>query len=547
MNQPGILLSRNAFYMLMGAATLVYLIGLFIPIMEVDAAQYAAISREMMENHHYLEVLNRGQNYLDKPPLLFWLCAISFKIFGVNVAAYKLPSYLFTLLGVYSVYRLAKHLYDEQTGLVAALILYTCQAFFLFNNDVRTDTLLTANVIFATWQLVRFVDTGKWKFLIAGFAGVGLAMLAKGPIGAIVPGAAIFVHLMMKRQWKKLFQWKWLAGIVVTFLVLLPMTYGLYAQYGSAGPRFFFWTQSFGRITGENAWKNDAGYFYFIHVFGWSMLPWTLIAVAAFFYFLVKTFRGIFSPDSLTEYYSIGGFLIPFVALSLSHYKLPHYIFVTFPLAAIFTAAFIRHKISESENLQRVISISQLILFMGVLAVPIIFSTLWFPATNAALWIVFAAGVICIFWFWFRSGNRVTAILISSATTAITINWMLNTHAYPSLFKYEPGRQLSPFVSKENLKNHEVYFFNFGSYAMEFYTQTVFGYLNENDLSKKMEAGKPFSVVGGDDLMAVVNQHHWTPKKVEVTDHYHITTLSIAFLNPATRSNVVNKIYLLEF
>ena len=178
MNQPGVLLSRNAFYMLMGAATLVYLIGLFIPIMEVDAAQYAAISREMMENHHYLEVLNRGQNYLDKPPLLFWLCAISFKIFGVNVVAYKLPSYLFTLLGVYSVYRLAKHLYDEQTGLVAALILYTCQAFFLFNNDVRTDTLLTANVIFATWQLVRFVDTGKWKFLIAGFAGVGLAMLA---------------------------------------------------------------------------------------------------------------------------------------------------------------------------------------------------------------------------------------------------------------------------------------------------------------------------------------------------------------------------------
>jgi hypothetical protein len=184
---------------------------------------------------------------------------------------------------------------------------------------------------------------------------------------------------------------------------------------------------------------------------------------------------------------------------------------------------------------------------MGMLAVPIVFSTLWFPAKNAALWMVFVAGVICIFWFGFRSGNRVTAILISSAATAITINWMLNTHAYPSLFKYEPGWQLSPFVSKENLKNDEVYFYNFGSYAMEFYTQTVFGYLNENDLVKKMEVGKPFSVVGGDDLLAVVKQHHWTPKKVEVTDHYHITTLSMAFLNPATRPNVVNRIYLIEF
>jgi len=150
------LISRSYYYILFSAATVVYIIGLFVKVMDVDAAQYASISREMLSAHHYLEVFDRGANYLDKPPLLFWLSVLSFKIFGVSTIAYKLPSFLFTLLGVYSTFRLAKYLYDEETGLLAALIVYTCQAFFLFNNDVRTDTLLTAFVIFSSWQLVLF-------------------------------------------------------------------------------------------------------------------------------------------------------------------------------------------------------------------------------------------------------------------------------------------------------------------------------------------------------------------------------------------------------
>src|SRR5215831_10762221 len=107
-------------------ATIVYVVGLLVKVMDVDAAQYASISREMLSNHQYLQVLYNRENYLDKPPLLFWLSVLSFKIFGVSTLAYKFPSFLFTLMGVYATYRLTKRFYNEQTALLATLFLYTC-------------------------------------------------------------------------------------------------------------------------------------------------------------------------------------------------------------------------------------------------------------------------------------------------------------------------------------------------------------------------------------------------------------------------------------
>jgi len=69
---------------------------------------------------------------------------------------------------------------------------------------------------------------------------------------------------------------------------LSPMLYGLYEQYDASGGRqtyngfitsgirFYFWTQSFGRLTGESTWSNDTGPFYFIYTFLWAFLPWSL-------------------------------------------------------------------------------------------------------------------------------------------------------------------------------------------------------------------------------------------------------------------------------
>jgi 4-amino-4-deoxy-L-arabinose transferase-like glycosyltransferase len=534
-------------YGLFAAATVVYIAGLFIPVMEVDAAQYAAISREMLENKSYLQVYNRGGDYLDKPPLIFWLSVLSFKIFGVGTVAYKLPSFLFTVFGTYATYRLGKKLYDQSTGLMAALILYTCQAFFLFNQDVRTDTLLTACVIIATWQLVLHAETGRFVHLAAGFSGVALAMMAKGPIGAIVPGAALFIHLVMKREWKKIFRWQWLAGIPIMLALLSPMLYGLFRQFGNEGPRFFFWTQSFGRITGENVWKNEAGYFYFTHVFGWSMLPWSALSVAAVFYSLFQLFRKRFNAGALPEFYTLGGTLLPFVALSFSQYKLPHYIYVVFPLVAIHTAAFLRFRVNENKNRLKAFGFVQLFVVAGIVMLTLLICLQFFPLHNGWLWLPSAAALAVALWYWFKPAGLFSKIVFPSALAALLINWLLNLHAYPALLKYQADTQLAKVVISEKLVGQEVFFSNYSSYSFEFEIRKTAGYLSHDEINERVMEGKKFLVMGREDLYAAVEKYQWKPVKIFSAGDFHVSQLNTRFLQPETRAGELTRVYVLVF
>ena len=80
---------------------IIYFMNMLLDVMELDAAQYANISMEMSYNKSFLEVYFRGADYMDKPPLLFWLSSLSFILFGVGNFAYKLPSVIILLLGIY--------------------------------------------------------------------------------------------------------------------------------------------------------------------------------------------------------------------------------------------------------------------------------------------------------------------------------------------------------------------------------------------------------------------------------------------------------------
>ncbi len=202
----------------------IYLLGAWkIDLMDFDATQYASISMQMYESGQYLEVQYRAMEYLDKPPLLFWLATLSFKLFGISHFAYRLPSILVMLLGLFSTYRLGKRLYNEHTGLYASLILASCQGILQVTHDVRTDTLLIGFVIFSIWQLYEFLNSRKWLNFVLGFAGIGFAMLAKGPVGLMVPVLALGSQFIYNRQWKEIFKPKWFLGLLIILFILSPM------------------------------------------------------------------------------------------------------------------------------------------------------------------------------------------------------------------------------------------------------------------------------------------------------------------------------------
>src|ERR1700750_2539533 len=101
----------------------VYAIGLFTDIMDDDPSQYSLMAMKAMNSGEYLHFFYHGNAYIDKPPLIFWTAALSFKLFGISNFSYKLPSLLFTFLGLFSTFRLGKLLYNEDTGFYAALVM----------------------------------------------------------------------------------------------------------------------------------------------------------------------------------------------------------------------------------------------------------------------------------------------------------------------------------------------------------------------------------------------------------------------------------------
>ena len=288
MNRIALFFLKNPWHWLAFGLLVVISRGLFLDVMDVDASQYASISMEMLQRGEWLQVMHRGANYLDKPPLLFWTSAASFGLFGLSNWAYKLPSVLTALASVYAVFRFSKLFYTEKTARQAAFIFASSVGFLVLCNDVRTDTLLLATTTCAVWQIAEYLQFKRFLNWLCAFLFVGLAMLAKGPIGLVMPAFAVGTHLLLQRDWRNLFRWEWLAGLLIVGLVLAPMCWGLYHQFdlhpetkvngrtGVSGLYFFFWEQSFGRITGENTWKNDTSGFYFLHVYLWAFLPWVL-------------------------------------------------------------------------------------------------------------------------------------------------------------------------------------------------------------------------------------------------------------------------------
>jgi 4-amino-4-deoxy-L-arabinose transferase-like glycosyltransferase len=476
----------------------------------------------------------------------------------VNHIAYRLPTFLFTLIGVFATYSLGKRLYNVQVGKISALLIFSSQIYILHNHDVRTDTLLTNFVIIAIWQWVTYIDTQKWGNLVWTFVAIGFAMLAKGPIGAVVPIMAIGSHLLYSRNWKGIFDWKYLVGVLIVLLVLAPMLWGLYLQFdanpaayvngrtGVSGLRFFFWEQSFGRITGENVWKDDSSYFFFTHNYLWEFLPWSILGIAGLFTKLRQLVIDHFKFNSSNEMYTIGGFIFPFIALSTSHYKLPHYIMVIMPLAAIYTAHFIDSLLYlQKVKLMKIFSGIQLFfsLLVGVLMVVIIY--FFFPSYSSFWWILtmlMFTGIVVLY----LQKKPWISLLGPSVFTAILANIIMNGYFYPQLNQYQSGRVLADWVVENSVPNHQMVLLYKHYHNLNFYSKEInYDWVDVNRIDQITDTSFVYVFTNQKGLDDLKNGNLPFQHKM-VLYNYPNTELSMEFLNPKTRQNSLEKLFLVE-
>lgn len=532
----------------------VYFFNMLVDIMDIDAAQYASISLEMLKNGSYLEVYHRGADYLDKPPMLFWLSSLSLGAFGVNNFAYKLPAVLVIVLGVYSTYRFTLMWYDRKRALYAALILATTQGMFLMTNDVRTDGMLTGFVIFSVWQLSRFLREQKLSYLVLGSIGVAFAMMTKGPIGIVLIAFAIGGDLLLKRDWSGVFKWQWILFLVIIAILLIPMSYGLYTQfdlhpekevYGLKGPsglRFFYWTQSFGRITGENYWKNDAGFFFFFHTILWDFQPWIFFLIPALF----KRFRTLvatkFKIPKDKEFMSFMGFILGFLALSKSGFKLPHYIFPLFPFAAVFTADYIA-SLADTKLNRRFARFQ--FGFMHLFFLVAILSFILFFSPGSIIIPGMLILVFILFWIAFLKLDDLSEkIVLPSIVAIVGFGLLTGTYFYPNVLKFQSASQIGKEIREMNVPEDEFYLYGTHSHSLDFYANRMTHWVDYNSMAGYSKGTLIFTDQKGMEELCGENGPGYTI--VKSYDDYYVTALSFEFLLKKSREHILTKKYLLK-
>ncbi|MBF04579.1 MAG: hypothetical protein CMP76_14950 [Flavobacterium sp.] len=523
----------------------VYTHNLFLDVMAVDAAQYAGISAEMAQTNSYLEVKEFGKDYLDKPPLLFWLSSTSIKLFGNTNFSYKLPSFLFLLFSLYALYRFCILYYSAKIAKYALLILATSQAYFLMTNDVRTDAILTSCVMISCWLFGLYFSFGKIKHLLFASLFIGFAMLAKGPIGLVAILFPVGIHLIYKKEWKQLFSFQWILVVLVVVVVLLPMSYGLYHQFdlqpdkitngikGQKGLYFFYWLQSFGRITGENIWNNNTPWHFFIGTSLWDFFPWFFPLLFAVYFKIKQLF---FDKKESPEIISFVGFTALFFFLSLSKYKLPHYVFVTFPFAAILVAEYLSKISIKSMKNWIVVNIS---FGYVVLALLIIYPILFFKENYYLIIILILLQILILFFF----RKKPEDFIIQYISPVLILNVFMSFIFYPKLVTFQSDAMAAKWM-KENHPLEKVALYNKPSHLFNFYSQNPFNKVIDKEELKKYNE-KIWLYVNEEDLKDIENSNLKIISK-KTFNQYRITILKLNFLLENKRKEVLNYRYLIQ-
>lgn len=552
---------QKLFFLLSALLMLIVLVmGLFIDVTR-DAAKYAYISKEIIQTGEWFNLQIIGERYFQKPPLLFWLSAFSYKIFGVSNISFKLPVLLYSLLGFWAVYRLAKSMNDKKTALLSLLIISSSVITVLYNMDVHTDTILMTNVAFSLWFLYEYLKKEKVTYFVGASVFLGLSIMTKGPFGVIVPFFSVLGYLLSKRDFKKLFSYKWLIMIAIALTVSLPAYLPAFIENGFKGLFFFFWDNNFRRLVGDYKGVTPDPTFYF-HNLAYLIIPWLVVAVAGFTCQFTKLFKKSFSPD---DHFLFWGFWVVFLLLSVSKNKLPNYLFPLIPLLSVQAArawqnpGFISKKWITANKI--------LLLFLWALLFLIIL--FFFKTNNVLIWAsIIILFILSVFTVIFEERNIQS--FYSVFLTAIALGVILNLHIFPEMISLQGAPNAARVINKKIKPEEKIFYFNTEDFEYRkklSYNKDFGSVLSENHFFLNYElmfySDYPVSYVSSQTLLTDIlnegkiwiytdeegkNQIEESGKEIKEIFSFNNFDMRLPakYINPATRSESLTKVYLIH-
>lgn len=254
-------------------------------LMDVDETRYVSMARDMFHCKDFLTLYLNGEFFFEKPPLYFWGECLSFAIFGkVTEFTARFPVALYGTLSTLLLYFTGKKIVSRRYGIISALILATTLEFVMLAKFAILDIVVTTCVGFSIMFgfLTQFVqDKNKKYFWWLFYIFSGLAVMAKGIPGFIVPFAVMFFVTIANKTFKQVFRPQYiLVGFLLFFLIVLPWHLIMFKIHDPLFFQEYIIKHHIERFFNSNEINREQPfYFYFLTIL-WGLVPWIFSAIA---------------------------------------------------------------------------------------------------------------------------------------------------------------------------------------------------------------------------------------------------------------------------
>ncbi|MBX7201430.1 MAG: glycosyltransferase family 39 protein [Bacteroidia bacterium] len=170
------------------------------PLFDWDEINFAESSREMLVTGNYSRVQINFQPFWEKPPLFFWMQALSMHLFGVNEYAARFPNAVFGIITLLGVFEIGRRSNGKTFGLLWAISLAGSFLPHVYFKSGIIDPVFNCFIFLSIYFLYQAVSANNksQQALISG-AFAGLAVLTKGPVGVLIPILCLATYIALKR------------------------------------------------------------------------------------------------------------------------------------------------------------------------------------------------------------------------------------------------------------------------------------------------------------------------------------------------------------
>jgi 4-amino-4-deoxy-L-arabinose transferase-like glycosyltransferase len=312
------------------------------PLLDDADSTHAEAAREMYATGDYVTLHVNGVRYLEKAPLMYWMDAIGYHLFGAGELASRLPNSLAILGLAILAWRWGRRAFSVRTGTYGGLFVITAAGFYLFTRIQIPEALLSLFIAMALYSFLTALELGKRRSWYLGYACAALAVLTKGLVALVIIGMAAFLYLLVSGDWRRWREFHLPIGLLLMFVIAAP--WHILAGIRNHG---FFWfyfvNEHILRFLGKRYPKDynklPAGLYWALHLvwlFPWSVyLP--LVARDAKRELSPKGGESGFARKSRLLFWCWAGVVLVFFAFSTNqeYYTFPAY----FPLLLLIAAA----------------------------------------------------------------------------------------------------------------------------------------------------------------------------------------------------------------